>query len=948
MKRLLFRLFDIREGEGFRATLMFMYIFLIIASLLIIKPVRNSLFITEIGVDKLPIVFVLVALTAAVVTTVYTRFAKRLRLNVLIGYTTAIILLTMGTFWVLLELEYKAPWILYAFYVWVAIFGVISTTQFWLLANYVFNAREAKRLFGFVGAGAISGGIFGGYLTSYLAPIIGTHHLLFFCFFFLIGCLVILSVIWKRASRFDFRERVRQQRRVQRRQDRGAVGPLRMILSNAHLRYLAGIIGIGVIVANLVDYQYSAVASEVIKNEDELTAFFGFWMSNLSILSLVIQLFFTGRILKTFGVGVSLFFLPVGILLGAVAILFQPALWSAVMIKVSEGGLKQSIHKAGLELLALPVPTMVKNQTKAFIDVFVDSLATGIGGVLLIVATAVLSLSVSSISVMVLALGLIWIVLLVMVKKEYVNSFRLAIEKRTIDLEEESVNLEDASVFQNLMQILEGQNEKQILYVLDLLENVKTAHFVPNLRKLIRHPSGEIKVRVLRMIRRYESEDFVFEATDLLEDPDQEVQIEAIAHICEHAVDRNTALQRFLSHENYRVYAAAMLCMAKMYRTDEAFRKNTDLKKVFDEKVRVFQKTDDAEKRRFMSISGAQFIGIASEPALYPYLHILLNHPAVEVLEAAIMAAGETRAPEFVNVLIGHLDTRLVRKSARLALAHYGEDIVETLVARLRDPYEKVTVQVGVTRVLALIGSQKAVNALMANMDQKNLLLRYQIIKALNRLRIKFSMLRFDEGPVEKKIFEETRNYFQTLTVLHAEKNRLPENGGPAGDGEAVGFENNMATARRLLVRAIREKLDANLERIFRLLGLRYVPKEIFDAYQGIVSNKAHLRANAVEFLDNILDSHLKKFIIPIIESNSIGVLLDKTRELYGFGIPSESESIKWLLEGDDNWLKVCALYLSSELRDQDYVSLVGKLVNDSDPTVRETAKFTVQKIQSG
>jgi hypothetical protein len=44
-----------------------------------------------------------------------------------------------------------------------------------------FDAREAKRLFGFIGPGAIAGSIFGGYLTSLLAPYIGSENLLFVC-----------------------------------------------------------------------------------------------------------------------------------------------------------------------------------------------------------------------------------------------------------------------------------------------------------------------------------------------------------------------------------------------------------------------------------------------------------------------------------------------------------------------------------------------------------------------------------------------------------------------------------------------------------------------------------------------------------------------------------------------------------------------------------------------
>lgn len=146
--------------------------------------------------------------------------------------------------------------------------------------------------------------------------------------------------------------------------------------------------------ANLVDYQFSAIASYVITDEDRLTAFFGFWLSNLSIASLVVQLFLTTRILKTFGVATTLFFLPIGILIGSVTILIAPALWAAVLLKISDGGFKQSINKAGIELLALPVPPEIKNQAKAFIDVFVDSFATGVGGILLLIFIHDLGLSI--------------------------------------------------------------------------------------------------------------------------------------------------------------------------------------------------------------------------------------------------------------------------------------------------------------------------------------------------------------------------------------------------------------------------------------------------------------------------------------------------------------------------------------------------------------------------
>ena len=51
---------------------------------------------------------------------------------------------------------------------------------------------------------------------------------------------------------------------------------------------------------------------------------------------------------------------------------------------MADGSLKQSINKAAIELLIMPISPEIKNQTKTFIDVFVDSLATGIIGLALI------------------------------------------------------------------------------------------------------------------------------------------------------------------------------------------------------------------------------------------------------------------------------------------------------------------------------------------------------------------------------------------------------------------------------------------------------------------------------------------------------------------------------------------------------------------------------------
>jgi AAA family ATP:ADP antiporter len=586
MKRSLYKFTGIREGEALRACLMFAYIFLIITSLQILKPVRNSLFLTKFGVGQLPYVYLLVGVVVGTVIFFYTRFSRKIRLGRLVTYSLVASIAILLLFRILLVGDYRSGFLAYAFYIWVETYGIILTAQFWLITNFVFDSREAKRLFGFVGAGAISGGIAGGYLTKWVVPLTGTVNLILICCVLLGICLSILRIVWIKNVRPFYRERRFTPVRAE---QRGTQSPLRLVLGSSHLRLIAGIVGIGVLVGNLVDYQFNVIAASRIQNRDELTAFFGFWLSNLSVISLFIQLFITPRILMKFGVGASLFVLPTGILLGTFYFLFKPGLWSGILTKIGDGGLKHSVNKVGLELLYLPVPSHIKTQIKTFIDVFVDSFAEGLSGVLLLAIGMTIGTHIRSISTVVIVFVLFWFGLVLMARKEYVNAFRNAIEKRMIDLEDQQVNLEDASLFDFIARTLESDRERRILFVLNLIENSHNYKLVPYLRNLLKHPSDDIKIQVLQMLQNFGSIDFSPEVEPLVSDNTFEVRSGAIDYLCSKAPDRFEKLEKYLSDPSPEIRVAALMVAAHDFTTNRDFRKHFPFAERFKEIFGSFQ-----------------------------------------------------------------------------------------------------------------------------------------------------------------------------------------------------------------------------------------------------------------------------------------------------------------------------------------------------------------------
>ena len=231
IRTLIKKIFEIKEGEINISILMQGYIFLIIATLLIIKPAINSLFILEVGVENLPYAYLLVAIIAVVTSYYYSKVSELYSLNRIIKSTLIFFIVSLLGLGVMLHLGFMTKWILYCFYIGVAIYAVLATSQFWVLANLVFNIREAKRVFGFIGVGAITGGIVGGYLTTILAPKIGNENLVILAAIFLLLCLPLLSHIWK--TKIELLNTFKQKKRS----FTSKSNPIRLILGSKHLKY---------------------------------------------------------------------------------------------------------------------------------------------------------------------------------------------------------------------------------------------------------------------------------------------------------------------------------------------------------------------------------------------------------------------------------------------------------------------------------------------------------------------------------------------------------------------------------------------------------------------------------------------------------------------------------------------------------------------------------------
>jgi ATP:ADP antiporter, AAA family len=889
-------LVDVRRDEISRIVPLTLAYGLVMASLYVLKPARNALFLDQLGVGQLPYVLLLVALIGGVVAALFARLTGLFRLDRLIVGTFLVLAACLLGFRALLP--YGWGWSFYLFYVWVNLYGLMATSLLWLLANVVFNPREARRLFGVIGTAGIAGSIIGGALTSAIVGRVGTENLLLVCAALLGGCLGLLRLVPVRGSATGGGEAP-------------ADGPLTTIARSDLLRLLGTMAALVAVVAAVIDVQFNDIVDQAFADKDAKTAFFGQFFALLGVFAFIFQLWATPRILRALGVVSALFFLPVSMGMGALAVLLVPGLASGVLLKLGDGGLRHSLHKSAVEILSLPVPADAKRQTKVLLDTTVDNVATGVGALLVLALTAV-GVSYQHLSWVSLALVALWVLLVYRSRGAYTDAFRQALMRRTIDISALTTQINEAAALDSLVSSLTAGSERQVVYALDMLAQVRADRLMGPATQLLDHPAAAVRLRALRVL----SHQRLPPATDvldrLLHDEDLDVRAEALYSLCAQDPGRGgQRLQAALRSADSNLRAVAAACLAA--HTDEAP-----------------QLVDESFLRELMETTGpgrdgarlqvARLLGSLGRAEWRPLLLELLEDQCAAVVEQAITSTGLLGDPADIGLLVAKLADRRYRSPARQALSRYGAAGLEELGGLLLDPRAELRVRLALTRVLSDVHEQAAVEVLLGVLGQEGPLLELLAIRALSRLRSKSPELAFDEHAVEAALERDLALYFR---LFQAAELYRPLQGSPG---------------TLLLKRVLAEKHGRVMERIFRLLGLQHNSRDIYHAYLGLVSGQPRRRANALEFLDNVLPRSTAERLLPLLDYASADAAIETGARYWGRAWSSRHQSLEWLLAQPDGWLRACAAYSAGETDMPAMRESLTRLEDDPDDRAREAA----------
>lgn len=891
MNRLLESLFGLRAEERWIVFLMAFYHYLLLITFYLLKPVRDSLFLAERGASELPFVFMLTTAVILPVAGFHTRASRSYDLGRLINGVSVVLVANIVVLRGLMTLE--AAWVSYALYAWVSIYGVLVTSQFWLFANAIFTPSQAKRVFTVLSLGAILGAITGGEVTGVLVEAVGmrSRNLLWLAAGLLAGSVGLVHYIRRLHPAWD-------EQADEGEEDDPEIAELGLktafdALQSSHLWFIIGVTALTVITTTVVDFQFKTLAYRAYPSEEALATFMGRFYGRVSLAALIVQFAIAPYLLRVFGIGGALSFLPAMLAIGTLGLLVAPGLVAATLLRGSEQSLKHSIDRTGRELLFVPVELERKKRAKVFIDLFMDQGMQGFGGLVLVICTMGVGLDVYELSFVVLVLIGGWATLAYRARHSYTDQFRRQLrEQNDIDTDRDD-DTEQAlpEALSRLIDALCSRGEQATRAALDELEAGAATVPVVALRHVLDHQSPEVRAQAIRVLRKRAVAGLSETVASYLRDLDPDVQLEAARYLYRHLDgDRHDLLERGLTHEDARVRSATVALIAKEGGPAE--------QSLVDEEVLrdlIEMEGPGATERR---VQVARLLGVMNGTYRNELLRRLLRDDDPDVVRQAMASAGKTGDRAFVFLLLRRLPDPAFKAEARAALATYGIRIIGMLYDHLIDEAVDLAIRCQIPYILAVQPRREAAQVLLLSIDSVPVPVRHAVVQALSRLQAQDQDFEFAASAIERAFRVEARHYAALGQIVHLQRKKPLER-----DGASARHPTGGLTALR----------DESLERVFRLLGLRFDQRDIYDAYLGITSDDPMLRSSAVEFVDNLVDWRTSRLIVPFLDDPSGVQAVTLGPQRHDVRLQSWPRALRYLLKVDDPRLNVLALEAMEE-----------------------------------
>jgi AAA family ATP:ADP antiporter len=364
VRKLFSKIVDAKPNEIRALWLAFVSNFVVLGGYYVIRPIRDEIGADR-GVENLPWMYTGTLIGMLIANALYAAIVARMSRRRFIPIAYRFAILNLFVFFILMrvmpaaqERSILAP----IFFIWVSVFNLFATTMFWSFMADTFAPEQGKRLFGFIAVGGSLGGIVGGAVTSSLAGKLSAA-----VFLLITAAMLEVAAQCVRFFPGDVRKHETQSEEpIGGKFWEGATH----IARSPYLLGLAVFLIIYTVTNTWAYFQQAELTGSQLHDRAARTSFLANIDISVNTITVLIQIFVTGRLMKWFGVGITLVLMPLLSAIGFAAIGFAPILVVLATFQILRRAAGFALLRPAREVLFTVLRREDKYKAKSLIDTF--------------------------------------------------------------------------------------------------------------------------------------------------------------------------------------------------------------------------------------------------------------------------------------------------------------------------------------------------------------------------------------------------------------------------------------------------------------------------------------------------------------------------------------------------------------------------------------------------
>jgi hypothetical protein len=620
-------------------------------------------------------------------------------------------------------------------------------------------------------------------------------------------------------------------------------------------------------------------------DKESLATFIAYFEMSIVIFALLFDLFAVDRIIKEYGMRVSLlinpiligFFMASAVIIGLVfdsstkASAFFIGYFIIIAIsKLFIKSIKETMDETSFKLYLLPIESDVRIDINTKIQGTVTAFASLISGGFIYLITTQSTLGVIYITLFAIPFFAAWY----FVTNKMHFSYRKTLQESLSRGKEKSKlkRHKEYALSSLLEKEINSTAEDKVIYGLKLMEKLEPALFENAVLRLTESTSPKIKAFASEKIQGLG-----------IEPDSRKTTVRTLAESALHASE------------------------------------DSDLLSITPDKLIKLSKSGKQSDR----ILAAKLLRKINSPRTIFVLLELLRDVDARVRLEALYTARMINRPETWPVLIELLGSPTFSHQAAAALKQVGEPVLPILEAAFHKSGQNDLVMLRIVQIMGKIGSRQALELLWRKADYPDKRIVKQILYSLRF--INYRAQGREVRDVNALLEVEMSKTIWNLAAIH---------------------ELTDEPHFKFLKEALTEEVADNYDQIIMLLSILYDPESLQLVRENIESGDPDNLQFAIELLDLFIDPELKPKLLPLLDDAPTEDKLNQLQIYFPRESYNPIQVINYILNRDYNynnrWTKVCAIHASAYINDfRISRGLVAQMFN-ADKLLQETAAWVI------